>query len=309
MREPATTERLDTWRDLIRENFVALDIAADHRAAFRGHVRSTDLGHLNLASVGSGPQTCTRTPQLARADEDVYLQVGLLIRGAATVQQDSREAVLAPGDFVLYETDRAFRWRLEQDWELLVLTWPRACVRVPDTVSRALTAQCLDGSAGLGAIVGRLLRDLVSAPPELSVDGRSRLGDEVLDLVTTVAEERVRPPAPERRADGLLRRIDAYISEHVGEPDLCPAAIAAAHFISTRQLHRLFASRGSTVSQQILHLRLERARLDLRQPGARGRTITDVSWRWGFPDLPAFSRAFRTAYGVTPTQYRSASAG
>ena len=308
MGEPGTTDRLDVWRDLIRENFVALDIAADRRAAFHGHVRSTELGHLSLASVDSGPQSCTRTSQLARADEDVFLQVGLLTRGAAVVQQDGREAVLAPGDFVLYETDRAFRWRLEQDWELLVLTWPRARFRVPDTVSRALTAHCLSGSAGIGAIVGRLLRDLVGMPPELSTDGRIRLGDEVLELVTTVAEELVRPAEPESRADSLLRRVDAYISEHLGDPDLGPAGIAAAHFISTRHLHRLFAARGTTVSQQILHLRLERARLDLRQPGGRGRSITDISWRWGFPDLATFSRAFRTAHGVTPTQYRSAGA-
>ena len=32
MHEAATTERLDVWRDVIRENFVALDIAADRRA-------------------------------------------------------------------------------------------------------------------------------------------------------------------------------------------------------------------------------------------------------------------------------------
>ena len=48
--------------------------------------------------------------------------------------------MLAPGDFAVYETDRAFRWALQEDWELLVLTWPRAAVRLPAAASQALTA-------------------------------------------------------------------------------------------------------------------------------------------------------------------------
>ena len=36
MGQPATTDRLDVWQDIIRENFVALDIEADRRASFRG---------------------------------------------------------------------------------------------------------------------------------------------------------------------------------------------------------------------------------------------------------------------------------
>ena len=222
------------------------------------------------------------------------------------VQQDDREAVLAPGDFALYETDRAFCWRLEQDWELLVLTWTRDCVPLGDTASQSLTARRLSGSDGLGAIVGGMLRDLVAAPPTLSVDGELRLSTDVLDLVTTAAREQVHPSTPQRSGNELLHRIDDYIDRRLADPELTPADIAAAHFISTRHLHRLFAQRQSTVSRHIQHLRLERARLELRHPRGRDRSITDISWRCGFPDLATFSRAFRSAYGTTPSRYRSA---
>jgi AraC-like DNA-binding protein len=305
MVQPAVADRLDAWRDLIRDSFVALDIVADHAEGFTGRVRSTDLGHLNLASVESGTQVVTRTPHLARLDAEVYLQVGLLNRGSALLQQDGREAVLAPGDFAVYETDRPFSWGLKGDWELLVFTWPRASVRLHATVSQALTARCIDGSGGLGAIVGRMLRDLVSAPPELSVDGGIRLGYDISELVTTVASERARPSEPERSSDSLVRRIDEYIAERLSDPNLGPSDIASAHFISTRHLHRLFAGRGRTVTQQIQHLRLERCQLELRHQGYDDRSITEIAWRWGFPDLATFSRAFRNAYGMTPTYCRS----
>lgn len=72
--------------------------------------------------------------------------------------------------------------------------------------------------------------------------------------------------------------------------------------------HRRVDVRGTTVSHHIRQLRLERARLELRQPGCQGRSITDIPWRCGSSDLTAFSRAFRAAYGTTPTRYRSGTA-
>jgi AraC-like DNA-binding protein len=301
-----TTERLDVWRDLIREHFVALDIHADRRDAFTGRVDTAELGHLKVASVQSGSQGCSRTPGLVRRDSDAYLQVGLLTRGTALLAQDRREAALAPGDFAVYETGRPFFWGLTGDWELLVFTWPRSTIALADTASEQLTARTLRGGDGLGGIVGRMLCDLVRSPPELSAAGGVRLADEVAELVTTVAGESARPVVPGRAGDDLLRRIDAYVVEHLADPDLGPATIAAAHFLSTRHLHRLFAARGTSVTRRIQRLRLERCRRELLDPRAEHRSITDISRRWGFPDLATFSRAFRAEYGTAPSEFRSA---
>lgn len=303
------TDRLDVWRDLIREHFVALDIHADSRDTFTGAVRTTDIGHLKVASVCSGTQGCRRTPGLARRDPDVFLQVGLITRGAATVTQDGREAALRTGDYAVYETDRPFHWGLRGDWELLVFTWPRTAIALGADASRQLTARALNGRDGLGAIVGRMLRDIVAGPPGLSAAGGVRLADEVAELVTTVAGEHLLPTAPTRAADDLLRRIDAYVLEHLADPDLGPTRIAAAHFVSTRHLHRLFAGREGTVTQQIQRLRLERCRRELLDPLAAARSITEISRHWGFPDLATFSRAFRSTYGVSPSAWRAAHLG
>jgi AraC-like DNA-binding protein len=301
----AATDRLDVWRDVIREHFVALDIRAERRDRFAGTVRTDAVGHLRLATVRSGAQGCRRTPGLARRDDAVYLQVGLITAGGATVVQDGREAVLRPGDFAVYETDRPFLWDLAGDWELLVLTWPRRTIGLPDSVSQQLTARALGGRDGLGGIVGRMLRDVVTAPPQLSAAGGIRLAHEIAELVTTVAGEGLAPSEPSRATDDLLRRIDAYVVEHLADPDLGPGSIAAAHFVSTRHLHRLFARRGGTVAQRIQRMRLERCRRDLRDLRCDHRSITDIARRWGFPDLAAFSRAFRAAYGISPSEWRA----
>jgi AraC family transcriptional regulator, positive regulator of tynA and feaB len=48
--------------------------------------------------------------------------------------------------------------------------------------------------------------------------------------------------------------------------------------------------------------RLARARGEL---AARGEPISVIARRWGFADSSHFTRAFRTHYGTTPSDYRA----
>ncbi|MGP3989411.1 helix-turn-helix domain-containing protein [Streptomyces sp. 3N207] len=103
----------------------------------------------------------------------------------------------------------------------------------------------------------------------------------------------------------LFARIQSFIWEHLGDPGLCPDAVAAAHHISTRSLHRLFQSQGCTVSSWIRRQRLNRARRDLADPRLGGLTIQAIAASWGFVRAADFTRAFRGAYGVAPQAFRS----
>jgi AraC family transcriptional activator of tynA and feaB len=180
----AATAHVDGWRDMLREHFVALDVVDPiPDGPFISQVRSTLLGNLSAAAVSSSPQSCVRTGGLAR-DGDAYLQVGILARGRAVVEQDGREAALEPGRFVVYETDRPFAWHFLDQWQLLVLTWPRHLVDLDAGESRAATARTLGGDR-LGGIIGRTLAETVLRPPEFVDDGR-RLAGEIAALVGMV---------------------------------------------------------------------------------------------------------------------------
>jgi AraC-like DNA-binding protein len=280
------TDRVEDWRDLIREHFVALDIATDRDPAFEGAVRSTLLGHLSVASVDSTRQECVRTPGLV-------------------LQQDDREALLGPGGYALYETDRPFAWHFRGPWRLLVFTWPRDLVGLGRDASRAATARTLGGD-GLGAMVGRLLTDVVAAPPPLTAVGGARLADELGELVGTVAGEVLRRDevlSPTGAAE-LRHRVEAHVAEHLEDPGLGPESIARAHFVSTRQLHRAFAEGAETVSGLVRRRRLEHARRELLDPRLADLTVTEIALRCGFGDLAAFSRAFRTGFHEAPSTYR-----
>jgi AraC-like DNA-binding protein len=137
----------------------------------------------------------------------------------------------------------------------------------------------------------------------------ARLSTVVMDLLTTtVAEQASQVSAlePETRERVLLRRVHAFVEQHLGDAGLSPATVAAAHHVSPRYLHRLFESQDTTVAAWIRHRRLERCRRDLADPARFDEPVSAIAARWGLPDPAHFSRLFRRVYGTPPAEYRRA---
>ncbi|MER7694990.1 helix-turn-helix domain-containing protein [Streptomyces sp. NPDC097610] len=74
-------------------------------------------------------------------------------------------------------------------------------------------------------------------------------------------------------------------------------------------LHRLFQHEDETVAASIRRQRLERTRHDLADPAQRTTPVHAIATRWGFPRAAEFTRAFRTAYGIPPKEYRHQTQG
>jgi AraC-like DNA-binding protein len=104
------------------------------------------------------------------------------------------------------------------------------------------------------------------------------------------------------RQRAFALRIQSYIVAHLHDPDLTPGVVAAAHHISVSHLHRLFQTYGVTVSAWIRQQRLERACRDLADPTVR---VNRIAEQWGFTHHAVFTRAFRAAYGIAPSEYRT----
>ncbi len=98
-------------------------------------------------------------------------------------------------------------------------------------------------------------------------------------------------------------RVIEYIYAHLDEaPDLNTLAEVAA--LSPYHWHRTWqAVYGESVVSTVKRLRLQRAAADL----ANTDMSLEAIWpRAGYGSLAAFSRSFKDAYGLTPTEYRRA---
>ena len=305
----ARCDREAYWHHVLADTFapVQLDGWAEP-ANPSAHLEGTVRGRLLFAELDATPHVHRRTPRQIRQAEGIYFQIAVLTRGAGSLQQDGRLAELRPGDFVVYENSRPFTWTFTQPWSVAVLSIPGNAVRLADGERRAVSARPLSGRDGLSGVVGRFVLDLVRHASHLDEAQSERVLAHAADLVISL----LATPGNTEYADAADRtmktRIKAYITEHLCDPALNPAEIAAAVNISTRYLHKLFEADHHTVSLYIKGLRLERARRDLLDPRLAGRPISAIAYSCGFGDLSGFNRAFKQAYALSPNELRNASA-
>jgi AraC-like DNA-binding protein len=102
----------------------------------------------------------------------------------------------------------------------------------------------------------------------------------------------------------LPTRVEAYVQQHLADPALSPETIASASGISVRQLYKLWSARDPSLAEWIIRGRLEGARRDLARDTSAA--VGAVARRWGFTDPTHFSRRFRSAYDLSPREWRQA---
>jgi AraC-like DNA-binding protein len=304
-------QRFDYWKHVLSDTFVPLEVSSPGGDAdFRGQLRGCELGSLGLIEVQAEPHTARRTARLVKAAPAGCYKIGVQLRGTSLLIQDGREALLTPGDFAIYDTDRPYSLALS-DHRMLVLIFPRDVIGLPQHQVAGLTATRLPGEVGgMASLIGPFLvkvADLLDEMDASSLGVGLRLAGNVVDLLGTVLAERLDcvPADPDIAHRALMLQITAFIEEHLGEADLAPAQIAAAHHISLRQLHKLFHASGTTVAGWIRQRRLEHCGHDLRDPRCATRSVAAIGARWGYPDPAHFSRLFKATYGMGPRDYRA----
>ncbi|MFI5897832.1 helix-turn-helix domain-containing protein [Actinoplanes sp. NPDC051513] len=299
--------RADYWRQVVARLPVRLEGGPSPGAAFRAEVVAGRIGSVHVARMSMFPGECRRSARLARTcDADSY-QLDVLAEGAVTVEQGGRQARLAPGDVTLLDPGRPVRY-VHSATRHVNVVFPRSMLPHRPGELERLTAVRVPGRAGIGGLLSSVARRLPDCLDACDSADAVRLGAAVVDLLTAALATRLDSPSvvpPEARQEVLVRRIHRYVEEHLGDPALAPAAIAEAHHISVRYLHKLFQARGSTVADWVRQRRLDRCRRDLLDPALRDRPVNAVGARWGFPTAAGFNRVFKASHGVPPGEYRA----
>ena len=98
-----------------------------------------------------------------------------------------------------------------------------------------------------------------------------------------------------------LEVVRRFVRDHADEP-LDRARLAAMAGFSVAHFHRLWrVHTGENVAAYVRRVRLKRAALKLRMGAV---DITEVALCAGYETYPAFTRAFKQQYGLSPSQFR-----
>ncbi|MGW3680721.1 AraC-like ligand-binding domain-containing protein [Streptomyces prasinus] len=303
-------ERFGSWHDMTANALIPNAIRSDHEADFRASARVLDLGGVQVSALAYPSLETRRTTKLIRRSDPESYQLMLNLRGSHRLLQSGRDTTSGPGEVLLYDTSRPWQGWAAADQDTVggvMVQFSRALLPLPANKVDQLTAVRLPGCEGMGAVLSGYLTQLVTGAATYTAADGARLATCTLDLFTAFLAHHLdatasMPPQTHHRA--LLMEIHAFIQQHLGDPDLSPGMIAAAHHISLRSLHRLFQDQDTTVAGWIRARRLERCRRDLADPLLSNQPIHALTARWGFADPAHFSRAFRAVYGLGPQDYR-----
>lgn len=304
-------ERLDWFTDIVAQELVPTAIRSEHAGKFWAEAAVLDLGPVQVSTFDFTSLHSRRTAAHVRRSDPEQYQIGLVTNGTMSLVQNRCDSGLFSGDMVLWDTSLPMEsMAIPGDGGLIravTLSFPRHAMPLRGARVERLLAQRIPGGHGMGAILAQYMHALAAHGADCGPAELNRLGTVALDLVGACLAGQLGAGdklTPEARNRALLERIDAFVDHNLGDPQLTPAAVAARHGISLRRLQLLFRERGETVAAGIRRRRLERCRADLADPRLLTRPIHAVAMRWGFANAAVFSRAFREAYGASPTEYR-----
>ncbi|GGZ82535.1 helix-turn-helix domain-containing protein [Streptomyces echinoruber] len=304
-------ERTGVWAETTAQALVTTRFRFPDPANFGARIRTMTLGPAQLSTLSYAQLVSYRSPRLIRQSDPELYQIAVITSGRQGIEQARQNTVLGPGEIVLYDSSRPFEASAHGPGRCgsLVLQFPRRLMPLPDQVVARLCGASLGAADGVGHVFRQTLVSLTEAAPDLTARDRQRLGTAVIDLAAALiarhADRTSQLPA-ESRMSTLFQQITAFITQHLHDPGLGPATVAAAHHISPRYLHRIFQAHGTTVNTFIRQERMDRCRRDLADPALHATPVKTIGARWGYPRASDFTRAFRTATGLTPTEYRAA---
>lgn len=305
--EIAVEEREEAVRDVVCKAVVRVEMEHLRRESQGIELRlnSTDLGPLTVQSLRFSATACERTARLVHDDSPSSVFLAVKRTGSSMVVQEGREAIVSPGQMVLWTSTRpSMILSLDRSQHHLVRI-PTQLLAVPETALRQAVAVPLGSELPIAGVLSRFVDGLAKLP-NLRVAEAAHLARPTAELtralIATISDDSQRA---RESLDATLRlRLGDYLLAHWHELDLTAERIATAHHISTRHLYRLLAAEDISLGGWLRERRLEACRDALARPGADAATVSSVGRRWGFLDATNFGRAFKAAYGLTPIEWR-----
>jgi AraC-like DNA-binding protein len=264
--------QIQCWSDALTDLCGQFAVDPFEASTLEGRINYTTVSKLKLCQIEASQHRIAHVASPSHNSEHPYVKILFQTFGISYFEQNGCQIEVRPGDCLAYD------------------------VSSPHTIiSPALTRH------EVVIVPKELLRERgfhFDEATKLSANSAVGVADSLIDLLllplreADTAFDRAGPEA-------MYVRAQAFIREHLRDPELCIDQISAALGCTKRYLHMLFSERGMTVSDYIWRTRLQHCRQELEAHS--GKTITDVAFSWGFSSSSHFSRVFRKCFGVSPS--------
>lgn len=299
--EFAATDRYDAWRALPFPSFASLTESQPIDGPFRAAVETIMLGAIPVTFTGITGQTYERASSRARRDGVDSYGVMIMLEGRFAGDAAGNSFSGGAGTMLIGDFARATD-QMSSDARTITLALDRrlgeaAIPRIAELHGHVIPAR-------KAAIATDFLTSIHRNIAELPVERHAMLGEIAAQLlgVVVAAETGADPSEEARHEASLLWRASRFIDLQIAARDLSADLLCAKLRVSRSALYRAFAPVGG-VASFILDRRLKLACNLLNHPASSG-SIERVAISCGFRTHSAFARAFRNAYGYTPSEHK-----
>lgn len=302
----APKKQIQYWSDALTDLCGRFAVDPLEASSLEARINYTTVSHLKLCQIEASQHRIAHADWRIRSSEHPYIKILFQTRGISYFEQDGRRLELMPGDCLAYDVSCPHTIISPALTRHEVVIVPKQLLRERGFHCEKMSAYKISSRVGTGRIAHDFVHAAFDEAGKLSPNNAAGVAESLIDLLLL----------PLREADAVFDRVgpeamyvraQAFIREHLRDPDLCIDQISTALGCTKRYLHMLFSERGMTVSDYIWQARLQHCRQELE--AYAGKTITDVAFSWGFSSSSHFSRVFRKYFGVVPSSIHKAQHG
>jgi len=300
--------RLSEWRDFLRGVFGVLEVSSLPDRPFSQRLEAAQFGSaLAVHLSGTMDRASTSSGVAATLRPDFYLCFGSA-SGPMSFAQCGREVIFDAATAVLGVCNEPLDFRAGDRnswWQVAV---PRADLEDRIVGVEDLVARPLDASTAAMRHLRRYLT-LLAEPggpgddPDLIAHIETTLVD-LMTLALGAGRDATEIARMRGQRAARLQEILSDIRAGFTNPRFSPNHIARRLGVTPRHVQSLLQEAGSSFTERVLELRLQRARRMLSDPRCDRMMVGEIAEACGFNEISYFNRCFRRRFGSTPTAAR-----
>jgi AraC-like DNA-binding protein len=298
--------RAAAWGEIYASRMSQCEFTPGDKGRFDAELRIGQLGPVKLARLTVDKCSVERKRSHIVRNSPRLFNFLLQAEGQSTFYHCGKESHLEAGDFVLCDTGLPHYFMTDGHSVTVMVRVPGEIVRSYLPTPEQFCGQHLGRATGLTGAVAAMVRELSGGIDDVLEPGcDDRVARYLLEMISMSYTMGV-ASAEDASALAWQRRKDViqYIEDHLRDPELSPASIAAGLRLSPRYLRTVFAPGGEKMNAYILRRRLEECARQMCTPAWHAHTLTEIAFSWGFNSAAHFTRTFHDKYGVAPREYR-----
>jgi len=288
------SERTRAWREHVNGSLLAAKIQPFHEAGIDVESYTRPCGEFVLSATRSNEHAIQRTPESIEAEPKGKVFISAVLGGSAVLYQPGVVHTASPGDVIIYTPDIPYMIAFQPNTSQLFAEIPlevfnsRFGVDTPGLARKTNVGRSRSSRFSVDNV-----RNLAA-----DVASHSSADAGILDSFEALLSYVSEAAFPAQRNPALLQA-KKFIDENAHDPVVSPAFVAAQVHLSTRQLDRLFATEGVTISGYLARVRSEIARHLLAESASPSRDRGAQRIRLGFDPLSARAPKARGSHPYT----------